>query len=167
VIVVNEVGLHIVQQLRVGVHVRQNTYERNGNVLSNVKLNSGRKIGFSSTSYSNDDGHVYLIQAYASTVHLSQGQTIDGDTFVYYTSGMNLANSYIARSRNKDNCHWFFNKKELAELYSPDMNKLPELDRLLETVSECMSLDAREKLAVALISEKTKELDKEPELIGF
>lgn len=141
--------------------------ERDGNVLFNVKLDSGREIGFSSASYSNDDGHVYLTQAYASTVYSSQGQTIDGDTFVYYTSGMNRANSYVAGSRHKDNCHWFFNKKELTELYSPGVNKLPERDAMLRTVSDCMTLDAREKLAVELISERTIELVNEPELIAF
>lgn len=80
---------------------------------------------------------------------------------------MNRANSYVTGSKHKDNCRWFFNKKELAELSSPEINKLPELDRLLETVSECMSLDAREKLAVELISEKAKELVNEPQLVGF
>jgi len=100
-------------------------------------------------------------------VYLSQGQTIDGDTFVYYTSGMNRANAYVAGSRYKDNCHWLFNKKELAELYLPDVNKLPELDRLLKTVSECMGSDIREKLAVELVVESKKERINEPELIGF
>jgi len=141
--------------------------EQNGNILFNLMLDSGREVGFSSASYSNDQGHVYLTQAYASTVYSSQGQTIDGDTFVYYTSGMNRANSYVAGSRHKDNCHWFFNKKELVELHSLDVNKLPEHEALLQTISECMALDAREKLAVELISEKTKELVKEPEFIGF
>jgi len=42
----------------------------------------------------------------------------------------------------------------LAELYSPDVNKLPELDRLLKTVSECMGSGIREKLAVELVGRK-------------
>lgn len=48
--------------------------------------------------------------------------------------------------------------KALAELCSPGINELPERDRLLETVSESMSLDAREKLAVELVGKDKKEL---------
>jgi len=138
--------------------------EQNGNVLFNLMLDSGREVGFSSASYSNEEGHVYLTQAYASTVYSSQGQTIDGDAFVYYTTGMNRANSYVAGSRHKDNCRWFFNKKELIELYSLDVNKLPEHEALLQTVSECMEADAREKLAMELVGEKRLDMVKEPEL---
>jgi len=67
---------------------------------------------------------------------------------------MNRANSYVAGSRHKDNCPWFFNKKELVELHSLDVNKLPEHEALLQTVSECMGSDVREKLAVELVGEK-------------
>jgi len=136
--------------------------EQNGNVLFNLMLDSGREVGFSSASYSNDEGHVYLTQAYASTVYSSQGQTIDGDTFVYYTSGMNRANAYVAGSRHKDNYHWFFNKKELVELHSLDVNKLPEHEAVLQTASECMALDILEKLVVELVGEKRPGLVKEP-----
>ncbi len=61
-------------------------------------------------------------------MYSSQGQIIDGDAFIYSTSGVNRANSYVANSRHKGNCHWFFNKKELAELYPSDVNKLSGRD---------------------------------------
>lgn len=140
--------------------------ERNGDVLFNIGLDSGREVGFSSASYSNDEGHVYLTQAYASTVYSSQGQTIDGDTFVYYTTGMSRANAYVAGSRHKDNCHWYFNKKELAELSLIDEGKKPEHENLLETVSQSMSLDAREQLAVELFEKDKTELVTELEYGG-
>ncbi|WOI37702.1 hypothetical protein R1T43_01300 [Alteromonas sp. CI.11.F.A3] len=47
-----------------------------------VKLDSGRTVSFYQSDYSDEQGRLQLVQAYACTVYSSQGATIDGDTFV-------------------------------------------------------------------------------------
>lgn len=60
-----------------------------------------------------NEGQPYLATAYASTVFSSQGMTINGDTFVLYSTGMDRANTYVAASRHKDQCHLFCNEEEI------------------------------------------------------
>ncbi|MBY6062839.1 TOBE domain-containing protein [Pseudidiomarina sediminum] len=47
-----------------------------------VKLDSGRTVSFYQSDYSDEQGRLQLVQAYACTVYSSQGATINGDTFL-------------------------------------------------------------------------------------
>lgn len=109
----------------------------------NVKLDSGKKIAINTNEYCNNDGHLYMTQAYAMTVYSSQGLTIDGDTFVYYTGGMDRANTYVACSRHKDKTHLFINSKEFED----EEVELSKKEALRLVVAQNMSREYRPKLA--------------------
>tara|TARA_R110001592_G_scaffold215877_1_gene469300 strand:- start:6634 stop:9150 length:2517 start_codon:yes stop_codon:yes gene_type:complete len=119
-----------------------------------VKLDNGNKVTINTDEYCNDDGHLYMTQAYAMTVYSSQGLTIDGDTFVYYTSGMDRANTYVACSRQKDNCHLFINHKEIQEV-----KNVPPIDFLAKS----MSVNNKKSLAIEYV-ERSKEKVKQYEI---
>jgi hypothetical protein len=99
-----------------------------------VKLDNGNKVTINTDEYCNDDGHLYMTQAYAMTVYSSQGLTIDGDVFVYC-------------SRQKDNSHLFINHKEIEEV-----NNIPPIDYL----SKLMSLDNKNLLAIEHLDHSKK-----------
>ncbi|MGK0440627.1 MAG: ATP-dependent exoDNAse (exonuclease V) alpha subunit [Pseudohongiellaceae bacterium] len=60
-----------------------------------ILVDDQRTLTFRASDYANEQGQPYLAPAYASTIFSSQGMTIDGDTFVLYTSGMDRANTYV------------------------------------------------------------------------
>jgi len=107
-----------------------------------VDLDDGRYIIFNNLDYKNEDDRLPIALGYALTVYASQGTTIDGDVFVYWTSGMDRANSYVAGSRHKDNCHWFFNNQELSFLSDHH-----EIDNI-KTLAKAMSTDKRKDMAI-------------------
>lgn len=118
-----------------------------GDVWIRIKLDSGRETQFKSSTYSNEQGRVYLTQAYAQTVYSAQGLTINGDVFVYYTSGMDRAHSYVACSRHRDAAHIFVNKQEFEADIPSDFKNAPQHIALREAVARNMSRDLRPKLA--------------------
>jgi conjugative relaxase-like TrwC/TraI family protein len=118
-----------------------------------VKLDNGNKVSIYTNEYCNDDGDLYMTQAYAMTVYSSQGLTIDGDVFVYYTTGMDRANTYVASSRHKDNCHLFVNKLEITE--NKELNDV-EINFLL---ANKMSFEKGSKLGVEYLESRIKETD--------
>jgi conjugative relaxase-like TrwC/TraI family protein len=107
-----------------------------------VKLDNGNKLTINIDEYCNDDGDLYMTQAYAMTVYASQGLTIDGDVFVYYTTGMDRANTYVACSRQKDNSHLFVNTLELTK-YKNDGFKA-----FTHNLAKNMSQNKQSRLAV-------------------
>jgi ATP-dependent exoDNAse (exonuclease V) alpha subunit len=134
-----------------------------------VKLDSGRTVSFKQSDYSDEQGRLHLVQAYATTVYAAQGSTIDGDTFVLYTTGMDRAASYVAGSRHKDNCHWFVNGEELdAQSGQKDRGEAPTLEARLNTLSRCMSVNKHKAMAIEYIAEqetqKQAEHNKEKEI---
>ena len=128
-----------------------------GDIWIRVKLDSGRETQFMSSSYANDEGRTYITQAYAQTVYSSQGLTIDGDVFVYYTQYMDRAHTYVACSRHKDKAHIFVNSQELEEDIPDSFQHAPRERGLREALSKNMSRDNRPKLASEYLSQK--ELD--------
>ncbi|MDC9510114.1 MobF family relaxase [Pseudoalteromonas sp. Angola-4] len=85
----------------------------NSDILFTIKKDSGEEVTFLKSEYSNEQGALQLVHAYAFTVYSSQGRTIDGDTFVFYNKAMDRAASYVAGSRHKDRCHWFVDGNSL------------------------------------------------------
>ncbi|QYJ89671.1 MobF family relaxase [Shewanella halotolerans] len=122
---------------------------QDGETVFEVLLDSGKQLNINTSSYCSSEGNCYIAQAYAMTVYSSQGLTIDGDTFIYYTSGMDRANSYVAGSRHKDNSHWFFNSKELVPNEEVDIKSLTK-KHFLNKASKTMSLHSKTILANAL-----------------
>lgn len=116
-----------------------------------VRTDSGRIVRFKQSDYSDDKGRLYLVQAYASTVYSSQGMTVDGDVFIYYTTGMDRAASYVAGSRHKDNCHWFVNGEELDAFNGTKDMGLQDVAKAqqarLATLARCMSTNKEKLLA--------------------
>ncbi|WP_088213124.1 MobF family relaxase [Shewanella sp. Shew256] len=120
-----------------------------------VKLDSGRTVSFYQSDYSDEQGRLHLVQAYASTVYSAQGATVDGDTFVLYTSAMDRAASYVAGSRHKDNCHWFVNGQELdAQSGQADKGQMPDTETRLKTLARCMSINKHKAMASEYLAEQ-------------
>ena len=119
-----------------------------GDLFLEVLLDSGRKTQFKTSDYCNEDGRVYLTQAYAQTVYSSQGLTIDGDVFVYYTQNMDRAHSYVACSRHKDKAHIFVNSQDIEDSTPDFYRNAPEQVGLLEALAQKMSRDYRPRLAI-------------------
>jgi hypothetical protein len=143
-----------------------------GDVWIRVELDSGIHTQFMLSDYCNEDGRSYLAQAYAQTVYSSQGLTIDGDVFVYYTQYMDRAHSYVACSRHKDKAHIFANAEELTEFVPSAFEHAPEDVALREALATQMSRNNRPKLAIEYLeqhhfdelSNKREQTLKEPEL---
>jgi conjugative relaxase-like TrwC/TraI family protein len=133
-----------------------------GDIWIRVKLDSGRETQFMASSYANEDGRTYLTQAYAQTVYSSQGLTIDGDVFVYYTQNMDRAHSYVACSRHKERAHIFANAQEIEENIPENFKSAPRERGLLEALAKNMARNNRPKLAIEyLLKEQTNLVTKE------
>lgn len=123
-----------------------------------VKLDSGRTVSFYQSDYSDEQGRLQLVQAYASTVYSAQGATVDGDTFVLYTTSMDRAASYVAGSRHKDKCHWFVNGQELdAQSGQTDKGQIPDTETRLKTLARCMSINKHKAMASEYLAEQQAE----------
>ncbi|EOG8302635.1 MobF family relaxase [Yersinia enterocolitica] len=119
-----------------------------------VMLDSGRTVSFKQSDYCDEHGRLYMVQAYASTVYSSQGATVDGDTFVLYTSGMDKAASYVAGSRHRDNCHWFVNGQELdAQSGQRDTGEASTDEVRVKTLGYCMSINRHKSMAIEYLAE--------------
>ena len=123
-----------------------------------VKLDNGRTVSFYQSDYSDEQGRLQLVQAYASTVYSAQGATVDGDTFVLYTTAMDRAASYVAGSRHKDNCHWFVNGQELdAQSGQADKGQMPDMATRLKTLARCMSVNKHKAMTSEYLAEQQAE----------
>tara|TARA_R110002033_G_C3896713_1_gene239577 strand:+ start:3455 stop:6034 length:2580 start_codon:yes stop_codon:yes gene_type:complete len=124
-----------------------------GDIWLRVHLDSGRQTQFMLSDYCNEDGRAYLTQAYAQTVYSSQGLTMDGDVFVYYTQNMDRAHSYVSCSRHKDKAHIFANSQELEDDIPEAFKHAPHHKGLLEALAKNMSRENRPKLAIEHLSD--------------
>jgi len=104
-----------------------------------------------------------LALGYALTVYASQGTTIDGNVYVYWTSGMDRANSYVAGSRHKDNCHWFFNNKEIDMLTLNNVDQLNSEVSRTDSTSQIMSSDRKKLMALEYIKHDVNLMQREGE----
>ncbi len=117
-----------------------------GSVEFILVSDEGQFIRFNSKDYCDELGQLYLAQAYAVTIYASQGITVDGDTFVLHNSSMDRSYSYVAGSRHKDNCHWFFNKSNIEESFN-DGKPLTD-EQALGYAAHAMSRDKYKCLAI-------------------
>jgi len=117
----------------------------------------------SKNSYKSENGRLPLALGYALTVYASQGTTIDGNVYVYWTSGMDRANSYVAGSRHKDNCHWFFNNKEIDMLTLNNVDQLNSEVSRTDSTSQIMSSDRKKLMALEYIKHDVNLMQREGE----
>lgn len=74
-----------------------------------VTLNDGKKVDFSLEQYNN------LNHAYASTVHSSQGVTVD-EAFLLVSSAMNANLTYVAATRHRDDLTIAFSREQFQDI---------------------------------------------------
>ncbi|WP_279452367.1 hypothetical protein [Aeromonas hydrophila] len=122
--------------------------DNHGEITFSVIVDDGRHIQFLDKDYKDQDGRLPITLGYALTVYASQGITIDGDTFIYWTNGMDRANSYVAGSRHKDNCHWFFNNQELDLISSSGSPVCNNESERINAIAKTMSFDRRKHMAI-------------------
>lgn len=78
-----------------------------------IRLKDGRQVRIDAANYSNEDGRMYLVHAYATTVFSSQGLTVDGNTFILYDTSLDRDDTYVAGSRHRDKANWYVNVDQL------------------------------------------------------
>jgi ATP-dependent exoDNAse (exonuclease V) alpha subunit len=114
-----------------------------------ISMDNGHRVRFKVSDYSDEKGNLHLVHAYASTIYSSQGSTVDGDTFVLYTTSMDRAASYVAGSRHKDNCHWFVNGRELDDYNDDAITEERNLqESRIETLAKCMRTSRHKAIAL-------------------
>jgi ATP-dependent exoDNAse (exonuclease V) alpha subunit len=107
-------------------------------VLFDIKLDDGRLITISTSEYKSDDGYFPLVQAYASTIYSAQGLTAEGDTLIMVNSYFDRANTYVAGSRHKQNCYWFFNAEETDIALLDEQKLITDQTRLYIAAKWCV-----------------------------
>jgi len=120
-----------------------------------VRCDDGRTISFNRSDYCDEHGNLFMVQSYATTVYASQGSTVAGNVFVYYSSAMDRSASYVAGSRHKDNCHWFVNSQEMDTLSGASDKGISGTEQTrLTTLARCMSTNKDKYLAVEYLAEQ-------------
>ncbi|WP_233080043.1 MobF family relaxase [Rheinheimera soli] len=164
-------------QISLGERVRftKNDYKRNftngdlgtvtkvqimddGDIWIRVRLDSGLETQFMTSTYCNDQGRVFITQAYAQTVYSSQGLTIEGNVFVYYSQNMDRAHTYVACSRHKDAAHIFANAQEFEAEIPEKLQDAPKHIGLEKAIANSMSRNLRPKLASEYLTPEQVEL---------
>lgn len=112
-----------------------------------ILLKDGRKVRIDSKNYSNDEGRMFLVHAYATTVFSSQGLTVDGDTFILYDTSLDRDDTYVAGSRHRDKSNWYINVDQLVagkDLVADEK----DLEQLyFELLEQCMNEERKANLA--------------------
>lgn len=129
-----------------------------GDIWIRVRLDTGLDTQFMASKYCDDDGRVYLTQAYAQTVYSSQGLTINGNVFVYYSQTMDRAHTYVACSRHKDAAHIFANAQEFEAEIPEKLQDAPKHIGLEKAIANSMSRNLRPKLASEYLTPEQVEL---------
>lgn len=129
----------------------------NGDVHLSIKTDDKRNASFLASEYCDERG-TNISLAYALTIYSSQGTTVDGNTFIYYTGGMDRSNTYVAASRHKNEAHIFCNRKEIderARVY--DTGKSINDSGRLNMLARLMSRDSYSTLAIEELPEQQNQ----------
>ncbi|MCG3730797.1 MobF family relaxase [Vibrio cincinnatiensis] len=135
-----------------------------GSVEFKLVSDEGKPLCFSSNDYCDELGQLYLAHAYAITIYSSQGITVDGDSFVLYSSGMDRSYAYVAGSRHKDNCRCFINKSNIEESFND--GKCLTNNQILGLTAQAMSHDNYKCLAIEYFSEHQEVLLELPQMVS-
>ncbi|MNY44185.1 hypothetical protein D3C86_1791900 [compost metagenome] len=78
---------------------------------------------------------------------------------------MDRANSYVAGSRHKDNCHWFFNNQELDSMTTLGGESNYGACERIKSIAKVMSFDRRKSMAIEYINNYASENKKEKSMV--
>ncbi|MGO2356169.1 MAG: MobF family relaxase [Marinomonas foliarum] len=119
-----------------------------------IRADDGRTVSFLSSEYADEKG-TNLCHAYALTVYSSQGTTVDGNTFVYYTSAMDRSIAYVSMSRHKDESYLYLDETECAGLLDtkPSMERSEKIKMLAGEICRSSS----ESLALEFLTERHRK----------
>jgi ATP-dependent exoDNAse (exonuclease V) alpha subunit len=122
-----------------------------------IKFDNGIIKLVSTRDYLAEDKYLPMVHAYASTIYSAQGLTVDGDCLVLANSSFDRANAYVAGSRHKDKCHWFFNGQELDAFNGHNgTGKTTSFGERVSILSRFMSVNEDKTLAIEyMIDNKT------------
>jgi ATP-dependent exoDNAse (exonuclease V) alpha subunit len=128
-----------------------------GDLAFVILADDGRKVHFNASEYSDDQGRLQLAQAYSLTLYSSQGVTVD-NTFIYHTPSMDRANTYVAASRHRSDCHFYMNDAALRELSESGRNgDIMDSNERLQTLAKLMSTDRHQRLAIDYLPANERE----------
>jgi ATP-dependent exoDNAse (exonuclease V) alpha subunit len=105
----------------------------------------GRLHHISESRYSDENGRLHLVHAYASTIYAAQGLTVDR-TLVLHDPQMDRASAYVAGSRHRDSCEWFLNRALLDEVGERGQSD----DDRVQLAAESISRDKYQETAIEL-----------------
>ncbi len=133
---------------------------KHGELLIQVRLDNGRDIEINTSIYCDSKKRTYLTLAYAQTVYSSQGQTVNGESFVYYTTGMDRANTYVALSRHKKKAMIFANEQDIDTTSSIKSSCLKkEHTSKINSLVAHMSRERCSRLATSYLAPSIKKID--------
>ncbi len=132
----------------IGTVIKIQVDSLSGHIVIKIRLDNGRTVNIRPSEYCDEYNRAYLIPAYAQTVYSSQGLTVSGETFVYYSSSMDRANTYVACSRHKEKATLFANAEDIAEHIPDGAQNQTQDEQMTAGLVECMSLNNRPQLAV-------------------
>ncbi|MGM5059221.1 Ti-type conjugative transfer relaxase TraA [Rhizobium sp. 862_C5_N1_2] len=95
------------------------TGDKRGDAVLSVRLDSGRDVVFSESSYRNVD------HGYAATIHKSQGATVER-TFVLATGMMDQHLTYVSMTRHRDRVDLYAAKDDFEA--KPEWGRKPHVD---------------------------------------
>jgi conjugative relaxase-like TrwC/TraI family protein len=132
--------------------------------LINLKTSNGKEKIIDTSQYCDLEKNVYMVHSYAMTIYSSQGLTVDGDAFVYYSTGMNRANSYVALSRHKDKPHLYVNRAEIDEYNSSNESEKINTDsQRTDTLAKLMCKENSSFLSIEHLQEQKVSSEKNTE----
>jgi conjugative relaxase-like TrwC/TraI family protein len=125
-------------------------------IYFDIALSSGETIRINTEKYVDESQRLQIVHAYATTIYSSQGITVDGDTFIFFSPELDRSNCYVAGSRQKDQCHWFINNHTLCLSQGRDINENLSTLSLLEHV---LSKESSSSLAIEKLANNDKNLN--------
>lgn len=133
---------------------------KHGELLIQVRLDNGRDIEINTSIYCDSKKRTYLTPAYAQTVYSSQGQTVNGESFVYYTTGMDRANTYVALSRHKKKATIFVNEQDIDTKSSIKSSYVKnEHTSKINNLAAHMSRERCSRLATSYLAPSINKID--------
>ena len=144
----------------------------NGDYILKVSGNDGRKIEVNTAEYKS------LSHGYATTIHKSQGLTVD-DSFVLASKSMNANLTYVASTRHRDNLTIAYSLDEFKDFkdfthnlskpeektYSTDFNLANELDGVRAEIAKRETVSDRAQKAYTAEDTRIEALNKRIESI--
>lgn len=106
------------------------------NYVFKIELDDKREVSISTIDYQSEEGFLPIVQAYANTIYSAQGLTVD-TSLVLANAYFDRANSYVAGSRHKEACHWFFNSEETDLSLLNEEKDITERTRFEAVASWC------------------------------